>query len=127
MFDSRIYVNREGDFTRADIFSVDEVEIFEGRENRITMVQTYSKKFHCTYLLHNYPFDTQVNKPRITFLSHRGQVCYIHMILKKFDQNTARLIPNIIEMESELELSTYTISEWDLVNFEDGKANHNMK
>ena len=60
MFDSTVYVNREGDFTRADIFSVDEVEIFEGRENRITMVQTYSKKFHCTYLLHNYPFDTQV-------------------------------------------------------------------
>ena len=60
MFDSKVYVNREGDFTRADIFSVDEVEIFEGRENRITMVQTYSKKFHCTYLLHSYPFDTQV-------------------------------------------------------------------
>ena len=127
MFDSTVYVNREGDFTRADIFSVDEVEIFEGRENRITMVQTYSKKFHCTYLLHNYPFDTQVNKPRITFLSHRGQVCYIHMILKKFDQNTARLIPNIIEMESELELSTYTISEWDLVHFEDGKTKHNTE
>ena len=60
VFDSTVYVNREGDFTRADISSVDEVEIFEGRENRITMVQTYSKKFHCTYLLHNYPFDTQV-------------------------------------------------------------------
>ena len=44
------------------------------------------------------------------------------MILKKFDQNTARLIPNIIEMESELELSTYTISEWDLVHFEEGKS-----
>ena len=39
---------------------MDEVEIFEGRENRITMVQTYSKKFHCTYLLQNFPFDTQV-------------------------------------------------------------------
>ena len=61
VFDSTVYVNREGDFTRADISSVDEVEIFEGRENRITMVQTYSKKFHCTYLLHNYPFDTQVS------------------------------------------------------------------
>ena len=49
------------------------------------------------------------------------------MILKKFDQNTARLIPNIIEMESELELSTYTISEWDLVHFEEGKAKHNRE
>ena len=44
------------------------------------------------------------------------------MILKEFDQNTARLIPNIIKMESELELSTYTIYEWDLVHFEEGKS-----
>ena len=44
------------------------------------------------------------------------------MILKKFDQNTARLIPNMIKMESELELSTYTIYEWDLVHFEEGKS-----
>ena len=58
--DSKVFITREGDFTRADIFSVDEVEIFEGKENRITMVQTYSKKFHCTYLLQNFPFDTQV-------------------------------------------------------------------
>ena len=49
------------------------------------------------------------------------------MILKEFDQNTARLIPNIIEMESELELSTYTISEWDLVHFEDGKEKPNIE
>ena len=26
----------------------------------ITMNQTHDKKFHCTYLLHSYPFDTQV-------------------------------------------------------------------
>ena len=26
----------------------------------ITMNQTHSKTFHCTYLLHYYPFDTQV-------------------------------------------------------------------
>ena len=27
------------------------------------MNQTYNKKFHCTYLLHHYPFDTQVGYP----------------------------------------------------------------
>ncbi len=37
------------------------VEIFNGGENQITLNQTHSKKFHCTYLLHYYPFDTQVN------------------------------------------------------------------
>ena len=60
--DSKVYIKREGEFTRASISSVDEVEIFEGKENRVTMVQTYSKRFHCTYLLHNFPFDTQVRR-----------------------------------------------------------------
>ena len=58
--DSTVFVTREGNFTRAGIDFVDETEIFEGRENKITMVQTYSKSFHCSYLLHSFPFDTQV-------------------------------------------------------------------
>ena len=36
-----------------------QIEIFKGQDNMITMNQTHSKKFHCTYLLHYYPFDTQ--------------------------------------------------------------------
>ena len=39
-----------------------QIEIFRGEENMITMNQTHDKKFHCTYLLHSYPFDTQVPK-----------------------------------------------------------------
>ena len=38
-----------------------QIEIFNGEENVLTLNQTYSKKFHCTYLLHYYPFDTQVH------------------------------------------------------------------
>ena len=34
--------------------------LLQGAENKISLVQTYSKTFHCTYLLHDYPFDTQV-------------------------------------------------------------------
>ena len=58
--DSKVFVKREGNFTRGDITYVDEVELFEGNENKISMIQTYSKKFHCIYLLHDYPFDIQV-------------------------------------------------------------------
>ena len=58
--DSTVYVSREGPSTKSGIEYVDEVEIFEGRENRITMSQTYSKRFHCTYLLQLFPFDSQV-------------------------------------------------------------------
>ena len=57
---SKAYITREGNFTRADLEIVDEAEIFDGEENKITMTQTYSKRFHCTYLLQNFPFDTQV-------------------------------------------------------------------
>ena len=77
---TRTYVSitREGDFVRSGPEIFDEVlsftsiftevnivisfkiEVFEGRGNIITMNQTHSKKFHCSYLLHYYPFDSQV-------------------------------------------------------------------
>ena len=38
----------------------------------ITMNQTHDKKFHCTYLLHYYPFDTQI--------------CRVDLQLEKFSQ-----------------------------------------
>ena len=43
-------------------YYLQQIEIFQGEENMITMNQTHDKKFHCTYLIHYYPFDTQVNK-----------------------------------------------------------------
>ena len=57
---NKAYITREGNFTRAGLENVDEAEIFDGNENKITMTQTYSKRFHCTYLLQDFPFDTQV-------------------------------------------------------------------
>ena len=54
------FVKREGTFSRGDSSYVNEVEIFQGLENRITMIQTYNKRFQCTYQLHSFPFDTQV-------------------------------------------------------------------
>ena len=57
---SKVFITREGNFVRAGLEFVDEAEIFEGSENKITISQTYRKRFQCTYLLHNFPFDTQV-------------------------------------------------------------------
>ena len=39
---------------------MNEAEIFEGAENRLTMNQTYTLDFHCNFDLKLYPFDTQV-------------------------------------------------------------------
>ena len=57
---TRVTVTREGSFTRSTIDEVDEAEIFEGAENRLTMNQTYTWEFQCKYKLQRYPFDTQV-------------------------------------------------------------------
>ena len=57
-----VSVIKEGDFTRSGLQEVDEAEIFEGNENTLTMVQTYTREFQCEYMLQRYPFDTQVKK-----------------------------------------------------------------
>ena len=55
-----VTVTREGNFTRST--GLDETEIFEGADNRLTMNQTYTWEFQCKYELQRYPFDTQVIK-----------------------------------------------------------------
>ena len=61
---------REGNFTRSGLEVTDEMEIFEGKENRISMYQTYTKRFQCEYHLHRYPFDTQVGYSLCFVLTH---------------------------------------------------------
>ena len=59
-----VTVTREGNFTRSGVDELDEAEIFEGAENRLTMYQTYTREFQCNYELQHYPFDTQVTSTR---------------------------------------------------------------
>ena len=60
-----VTVTREGEFVRSGLEVVDEVEIFKGEENRLTMNQTYTHRFQCYYQLMEYPFDRQVDFNRI--------------------------------------------------------------
>ena len=55
-----LVISREGPFVRSGLEEVDEIEVFEGNENTLTMRQTYTKRFQCKYQLHYYPFDKQV-------------------------------------------------------------------
>ena len=52
---------REGNFTSSNVEVLDEIEIFAGAENRLTLSQSYTKSFQCIYNLKSYPFDTQVS------------------------------------------------------------------
>ena len=55
-----INVKREGNFTRSDYEVLDEINLFKGDENSLTMTQSYTHDFQCVYQLQRYPFDTQV-------------------------------------------------------------------
>ena len=57
---TKVAVNREGNFERSGNEVLDEIEIFKGEENILSMVQSYTHKFQCVFLLEKYPFDTQV-------------------------------------------------------------------
>ena len=58
--ETQVTVTREGNFTESSVDVLEEINIFEGVQNRITFQQVYSKSFRCVYQLHLYPFDTQV-------------------------------------------------------------------
>lgn len=107
-FRTVVSVTRQGDFVRSGPETADEIEIFKGDENMITMNQTQSKKFHCTYLLHYYPFDTQV--------------CTVDFQLEIFARESVRLVPHNIEMLSPIELTQYYIRSYSLVYSNPSKA-----
>jgi hypothetical protein len=60
--DTTIVVNREGSLTRTTEHIHEEIDMFEGKENKLLMYQTYTKSFQCLYNLQKYPFDTQVKQ-----------------------------------------------------------------
>ena len=49
------------------------------------------------------------------------QVCFVHMILEEFDQATTELLPLMIAMESDTELTMYTIVNWQLIHVDQGE------
>ena len=57
---TKVVVKREGKFERSRNEVLDEIEIFKGEENSLSMVQSYTHEFQCVYQLEKYPFDTQV-------------------------------------------------------------------
>ena len=87
-----VTVTREGNFTRSGFGEVDEAELFEGANNRLTMNQTYTWEFQCNYKLQLYPFDTQVIRLRILFSP--SQECKIEMGVATLASDTVRLFTN---------------------------------
>ena len=60
-WDTRVMVKKRGNSTPSGLDTLDETEIFSGRENSLVMSQTYTHTFQCSYEHSAYPFDTQVD------------------------------------------------------------------
>ena len=91
--------------------SFPKIEIFKGKENIVTMSQTHSKKFHCTYLLHYYPFDTQI--------------CKVDMQVEEFVKSNVELLPDNMELLTDTELTQYFLQSWRLDYNDPGEDTHN--
>ena len=70
---------------------VDEREIFEGSENRLTLNQTYTHEFQCLYDLEKYPFDKQE--------------CSIIMTTTGLDKAVMKLFPKDLLMEQDPDMT----------------------
>ena len=64
-----LVVKREGRFTRSGMEQLHEIEQFRGDESTLRMQQVYSHRFQCQYMLHRYPFDTQVTNHALNLVS----------------------------------------------------------
>ena len=102
-------ISREGNFTRSGRDDLDEIQIFKGDENTLTMRQTYTHKFQCVYILNRYPFDTQVrvraHQSIIVF-----QECWIEMVVGALDLKTVTLRPDLLWMEQPLDMTQFRIT-----------------
>ena len=76
----------------------------------MTMSQTHSKKFHCTYLLHYYPFDTQI--------------CKVDLQVEEFVKSNVELLPDNMELLTDTELTQYFLQSWTL-DFNDPGLSYN--
>ena len=73
---SKFQIKRQGNFTRSNLDTVDEIEIFTGNDNPIVMLQSYTKGFKCQYNLRVFPFDTQV-----VTKAYNGNVCWLGSVV----------------------------------------------
>ena len=58
--EAKISVSRQGAFLRSGLNVADEIEIFDGAENKLSMKEARGEEFLCSFRTFWYPFDKQV-------------------------------------------------------------------
>merc|ERR1719370_2509788 len=99
-WDTSVTVTKEGDFARSGLASLHEIETFKGGENTLTMRQTYTNKFQCSFMLNRYPFDTQE--------------CTIEMVVGTLDLKTVALRYDLLWLKQAKDMTLFRITHQEL-------------
>ena len=77
-----------------------DIEVFGGSENTITISRVYSIQFYCDYQMSWYPFDQQT--------------CHVEMLLDGVLDNYADLLPGGIKFSGPKELTQYFVKNFEI-------------
>ena len=78
----------------------EDIEVFAGSDNTITISREYSTQFYCDYDTAWYPFD--------------AHTCHVEMILDDGLLDLADLVPGAVNFTGRREMSQYFVKTWDI-------------
>ena len=93
-------IRREGNGSIIDKESNEDIEVFDGSENTISLSRVYSIKFYCEYNMAWYPFDVQT--------------CHIELIMDGVLENYADLLPGEVNFTGPKELTQYFVQNYKI-------------
>ena len=93
-------IRREANGTIIGKEANEDIEVFVGSENRITISRVYSIQFYCDYQMAWYPFDQQT--------------CHVEMLLDGVLDNYADLLPGGINFSGPKELTQYFVKNFEI-------------
>ena len=104
---AKVTISKEGTSTPSDVTSVDEIDIFDGSENKVYFDRGFTKTVECIYQLQLYPFDTQE--------------CTLNLQVGEYEATMINLVPKSIYMKSQTLLTQFFITDWKLEYKKKGK------
>ena len=98
---SEVTITRNGSYTVSKPDMVEEIHIFDGKDNKLTFLTVYTNDFKCKFQLEMYPFDTQT--------------CTAVGVIRKLEEKYLVFIPKRIKMYGEVLLPQYHVTSWKLM------------
>ena len=113
--DILLTVTREGGFVRSDLSVAEEMEIFQGAENRLTQRESRLDRVLCVSNLSWFPFDTQVRYQGEFLDKTVFQECLLEIEVGKRHAGRVHLLPGELRVLKPMELQRGSITQWLLV------------